>query len=190
MQDQHDRHPVVAARREQHRACAAIDVAGQGPFVTPNSGPAALDNASDQQVYAPNRDRVKRRIVNHRRVRAIIGAPEHVALQFQPKSSEPTSLSRRTDQCAPSTSSSTAAYWRANRSADYALPGRARSSDAASVGRLDFINMDDEVAVSSMVEQVRRRGWSPGCRQGVRRRSRPGCCVLASSGSHLGDCGW
>src|SRR5215475_10924811 len=49
----------------------------KGPPVWLDMDQQALDDAYDQEVYAPNRDQVgKRRIANSEKARAVLGAPE------------------------------------------------------------------------------------------------------------------
>ncbi len=74
------RSPVIAAAAGSAALAQPSGGRAKGPLVWLDMDQQALDDAYDQQVYAPNRDQVgKRRIANSDKVRAIIGAPERVA---------------------------------------------------------------------------------------------------------------
>jgi len=161
----------------------------KGPLVWLDMDQQALDDAYDQQVYAPNRDQVgKRRIANSEKVRAIIGAPERVA--YGPTEIERADIYRTRAPNAPVNVFIHGGAWRANRSADYAFLAEPFVNAGAHYVVLDFINVDEAGgSLFPMVEQVRRAvGW-------VYRNARsfggdPERIYLTShsSGSHLCGC--
>jgi arylformamidase len=146
--------------------------AGSAALVQPSGGRAkgalvwldmdqqALDDAYDQQVYAPNRDQVgKRRIANSEQARAVIGAPECVP--YGPTEIEKADIYRTRVPNAPVNVFIHGGAWRANRAADYAFLAEPFVNAGAHYVILDFINVDEAGgSLFPMVEQVRRAvGW-------------------------------
>jgi arylformamidase len=161
----------------------------KGPLVWLDMDQQALDDAYDQQVYAPNRDQVgKRRIANSNTARAMIGAPQRVA--YGPTEIEKLDIYRTKAANAPVNVFIHGGAWRANRAADYAVLAEPFVNAGAHYVILDFINVDEAGGnLFPMVEQVRRAvGW-------VYRNAKtfggdPNRIYLSShsSGSHLSGC--
>ena len=161
----------------------------KGPLVWLDMDQQALDDAYDQQVYAPNRDQVgKRRIANSDKARAVIGAPERVS--YGPTEIEKADIYRTRAANAPINIFIHGGAWRANRGADYAFLAEPFVNAGAHYVILDFINVDEAGGnLFPMVEQARRAvGW-------VYRNAKsfggdPNRIYLSShsSGSHLCGC--
>jgi arylformamidase len=115
-----------------------------------------LDDAYDQQVYAPNRDQiVARRIANSELTRAILGAPERVA--YGPSEIEKLDIFRTAQRNAPVNIFIHGGAWRRNKAADYAVQAELFVRAGAHHVLLDFINVDEAGgSLFPMAEQVRR----------------------------------
>jgi arylformamidase len=116
----------------------------------------ALDDAYDQEKYAPNRDQiVARRIVNSERTRSIIGAPRRAA--YGPSEIETLDIFQTARANAPVNVFIHGGAWRRNRAADYAVQAELFVRAGAHHVILDFINVDDAGgSLFPMAEQVRR----------------------------------
>ena len=149
----------------------------------------ALDDAYDQEKYAPNRAQiVERRIANSERTRAILGAP----FRFAYGSSEIEGLDvfRCAQPHAPINIFIHGGAWRRNRAADYAVQAELLVRAGAHYVILDFINVDEASgSLFPMAEQVRRAiVWV--YRNAASFGGDPDRLYLSchSSGSHLGGC--
>ncbi|HTV37486.1 MAG TPA: alpha/beta hydrolase [Xanthobacteraceae bacterium] len=158
----------------------------------------ALDDAYDQDVYAPNRPLiVTRRIAASERTRAILGPPEHVA--YGPSEYERLDIFR-----APQANGARAPVnvfvhggaWRRNKGPDYHLQAEPLVRAGAHCLILDFINVEQAGGdLLPMYEQVRRAiawAWRNADSYGGDREQ---FYISAhSSGSHLAACmltrGW
>ena len=183
------RRPVVAAAASSAALAQRSTSRAKGPLVWLDMDQQALDDAYDQQVYAPNRDQVgKRRIANSEKVRAIIGAPERVA--YGPTEIERADIYRTKQASAPVNIFIHGGAWRANRAADYAFLAEPFVNAGAHFVVLDFINVDDAGgSLFPMVEQV-RRAVAYVYRNAKTFGGDPDRLYLSShsSGSHLGGC--
>jgi arylformamidase len=155
----------------------------------------ALDDAYDQDVYAPNRPLiVTRRIAAAERARAVLGAPERVA--YGPSEYERLDIFRSKVPNAPINVFVHGGAWRRNKGPDYhALAEPLVRAGAHSV-ILDFINVEQANGdLMPMYEQVRRAlawTWRNADKFGGDRNR---LYISAhSSGSHLAACvltdGW
>ena len=158
----------------------------------------ALDDAYDQDVYAPNRPLiVTRRIAASERARAILGAPQRVA--YGPTEHERLDIFR-----APHAKGARAPVnifvhggaWRRNKGPDYHLQAEPLVRAGAHCLILDFINVEQAGGdLFPMYEQVRRAiawAWRNADSYGGDREQ---FYISAhSSGSHLAACmltrGW
>ena len=99
---------------------AQLQQRSQGPFVWLDMDQAQLDDAYDQEKYAPNRGQiVARRIANSERTRAIIGPPQRVA--YGPSENEQLDIFRTARSNAPVNIFVHGGGWQRNCAADYAL---------------------------------------------------------------------
>jgi arylformamidase len=167
----------------------------------------ALDDAYDQDVYAPNRPLiVARRIAASERTRAIVGPPQRVA--YGPSEYESLDIFRATPSL-PSPASGGGkgggapinvfvhgGAWRRNKAADYALQAEPLLQAGAHAVIVDFINVEQAGGdLFPMYEQVRRAlAWiwrNAESFGGDRERF---YISAHSSGSHLAACfltdGW
>src|SRR5580698_7656224 len=127
-------------------------VTARGPLVWHDMDQKALDDAYDQDVYAPNRPLVvARRIAASERTRAILGPPQRIA--YGPSEHEFLDIFR-----APATSSPASGEgkcggapvnvfvhggaWRRNKGPDYHLQAEALVEAGAHCVILDFINVE------------------------------------------------
>jgi arylformamidase len=167
----------------------------KGPLVWRDMDQKALDDAYDQDVYAPNRPLiVTRRIAAAERARAILGAPERVA--YGPSEYERLDIFRANVPNAPINVFVHGGAWRRNTGPDYhALAEPLLRAGAHSV-ILDFINVEQANGdLMPMYEQVRRAlAWTWRIAEqfgGDRERL---YISAHSSGSHLAACvltdGW
>ncbi len=132
----------------------------KGPIVWLDMDQKELDDAYDQEVYAPNRDQVVvRRIANSERARAIIGAPQRVA--YGPSEIEKLDIFRSSRPNAPINIFIHGGAWRRNKAADYAVLAEMFVRAGAHYVIPDFITVDDAGgSLFPMAEQVRRAiGW-------------------------------
>ena len=141
----------------------------------------ALDEAYDQEIWAPNRALVvQRRHAASERARAILGAPKRVAygptaieqLEFRP------SFRRRCGEGrdgAPVNVFVHGGAWRRNKAADYALQAEPLVRAGAHCVIIDFVNVEETGGdLFPMYEQVRRAvAWVWRNAPELRRRPRP-----------------
>jgi arylformamidase len=182
-------------------------VTAQGPLVWRDMDQKALDDAYDQDVYAPNRPLiVARRIAASERTRAILAPPQRVA--YGPSEYEGLDIFRATPSL-PSSASGDGkgggapinvfvhgGAWRRNKAADYALQAEPLVHAGAHAVIIDFINVEQAGGdLFPMYEQVRRAlAWiwrNAESFGGDRERF---YISAHSSGSHLAACfltdGW
>jgi arylformamidase len=167
----------------------------------------ALDDAYDQDVYAPNRPLiVQRRIAASERTRAILGPPQRVA--YGPSEYEKLDIFRAT----PSRSSPASGEgqggafpinvfvhggaWRRNKGPDYHLQAEPLIRAGAHSVILDFINVEQAGGdLFPMYEQVRRAlAWTWRNAESFGGDRERLYISAHSSGSHLAACvltdGW
>ena len=182
-------------------------ITARGRLVWRDMDQKALDDAYDQDVYAPNRPLiVTRRIAASERARAILGPPRRVA--YGPSEYEGLDIFRATPSL-PSPASGGGkgggapvnvfvhgGAWRRNKAADYALQVEPLLRAGAHTVIIDFINVEQAGGdLFPMYEQVRRAlAWTwrnAGSFGGDRERF---YISAHSSGSHLAACfltdGW
>ena len=132
----------------------------EGPLVFLDMDQKALDDAYDQEVYAPNRELiVKRRHAASDRARAILGIPTRIA--YGPTEIEKLDVFGCGVKGAPVNVFVHGGAWRRNKAADYALLAEPLVRAGAHCAVLDFINVDEAGGdLFPMYEQVRRAlGW-------------------------------
>ena len=132
----------------------------KGPIVWLDMDQKELDDAYDQEVYAPNRDQVvARRIANSERTRAILGAPQRVA--YGPTEIEKLDIFRTNRPNAPINVFIHGGAWRRNKAADYSVLAEVFVRAGAHYVILDFTTVDDSGgSLFPMAEQIRRAiGW-------------------------------
>jgi arylformamidase len=132
----------------------------KGPLVWLDMDQQALDDAYDQEVYAPNRALVvERRKAASERVRKILGAPKRVA--YGPSEHEGLDIFDCGIKGAPVNIFVHGGAWRRNIAADYALQAEVLVRAGAHSIIIDFINVDQAKGdLFPMYEQVRRAlGW-------------------------------
>jgi arylformamidase len=170
-------------------------VTTRGPLVWRDMDQKALDDAYDQDVYAPNRPLiVARRIAASERARAILGSPQRVA--YGPSEYEQLDIFRCSVANAPINVFVHGGAWRRNKGPDYHLQAEALVHAGAHSVILDFINVEQAHGdLMPMYEQVRRAlAWTWRNAEtfgGDRERF---YISAHSSGSHLAACvltdGW
>ena len=128
----------------------------KGPLVFRDMDQQALDDAYDQEVYAPNRALVvERRKAASARVRAILGAPKRVA--YGPSEHEGLDIFDCGIKGAPVNVFVHGGAWRRNVAADYALQAEPLVRAGAHSVIIDFINVDQAKGdLFPMYQQVRR----------------------------------
>jgi arylformamidase len=128
----------------------------KGPPVWLDMDQQTLDDAYDQEKYAPNRAQiVERRLANSERARAILGAPDRVA--YGRSEFEKLDIFRCGRTNAPVNIFVHGGAWRRNRAADYAVQAEMNVRAGAHYVILDFINVDEAGgSLLPMYEQVRR----------------------------------
>jgi arylformamidase len=161
----------------------------KGPLVWMDMDQQALDDAYDQEKYAPNRAQiVERRLANSARARAILGAPQRVA--YGQSDIEKLDIFRTARPNAPVNIFVHGGAWRRNRAADYAVQAELFVRAGAHYVILDFINVDEAGGnLFPMYEQVRRAAiWV--YRNAASFGGDPNRIYLTghSSGSHLAGC--
>jgi arylformamidase len=128
----------------------------KGPLVFLDMDQQALDDAYDQEVYAPNRALVvERRKTASARARAILGAPKRVT--YGPSEHEGLDIFDCGINGAPVNVFVHGGAWRRNVAADYALQAEPLVRAGAHAVIIDFINVDQAGGdLFPMYEQVRR----------------------------------
>jgi arylformamidase len=128
----------------------------KGPLVFLDMDQQALDDAYDQEVYAPNRALVvERRKTASERARARLGAPKRVA--YGPSEYEGLDIFDCGSKGAPVNVFVHGGAWRRNIAADYALQAEPLVQAGAHCVIIDFINVDQAKGdLFPMYEQVRR----------------------------------
>jgi arylformamidase len=128
----------------------------KGPLVFLDMDQQALDDAYDQEVYAPNRELVVgRRKTASARARAILGAPKRFA--YGPSEYEGLDIFDCGTRGAPVNVFVHGGAWRRNMAADYALQAEPLIRAGAHSVIIDFINVDQAKGdLFPMYEQVRR----------------------------------
>jgi arylformamidase len=167
----------------------------RGPLVWRDLDQKALDDAYDQDVYAPNRPLiVARRIAASERARAILGEPQRVA--YGPSEYERLDIFRAPANNAPVNIFLHGGAWRRNKGPDYHLQAEPLVRAGAHCLIADFINVEQAGGdLFPMYEQVRRAiAWAWRNAEtfgGDRERF---YISAHSSGSHLAACvltrGW
>lgn len=171
----------------------------RGPKVWRDLDQKALDEAYDQDVYAPNRPLiVTRRVAASERARALLGPPQRVA--YGPSEHEQLDIFRAIPPAggsrAPVNVFVHGGAWRRNKAADYALQAEPLVRAGAHAVIIDFINVEQAGGdLDPMYEQVRRAiAWvwrNAASFGGDRERF---YISAHSSGSHLSACvlaaGW
>ena len=135
---------------------AASAPRAKGPLVFLDMDQQALDDAYDQEVYAPNRALVvERRHAASERARAILGAPRRMA--YGPGEHEGLDIFDCGVQRAPVNVFVHGGAWRRNKAADYALQAELLVHAGAHCVIPDFINVDQAGGdLFPMYQQVRR----------------------------------
>jgi arylformamidase len=128
----------------------------KGPLVWLDMDQQALDDAYDQEVYAPNRALiVERRKAASERARSILGAPRRIA--YGPSEIERLDLFDCGRKGAPVNVFVHGGAWRRNQAADYALLAEPLVRAGAHCAIVDFINVDQAGGdLFPMYRQVRR----------------------------------
>jgi arylformamidase len=161
----------------------------KGPLVWLDMDQQALDDAYDQNVYAPNRDQIaKRRFANSAVARARLGEPERFA--YGPTPIEGLDLYRCKKPNAPIAIFVHGGAWRNGTASEFSCLAEPFVDAGAHFVVLDFTNVDDAGGnLFPMVEQVRRAvGFVYRNAEkfgGDRNRLH---LVSHSSGSHLSGC--
>src|SRR5579862_2860741 len=170
-------------------------VTTQGPPVWRDMDQKALDDAYDQDVYAPNRPLiVARRIAASERTRAILGPPQRVA--YGPSEYERLDIFRAAAANAPVNVFVHGGAWRRNKAADYALQAEPLLHAGAHAVIIDFINVEQAGGdLMPMYEQVRRAlAWTWRNAESFGGDRERLYISAHSSGSHLAACvltdGW
>src|SRR6185437_13102811 len=127
-----------------------------GPPVWRDLDQKALDDAYDQDVYAPNRPLiVTRRIAASARTRAILGEPQRVA--YGPSEHERLDIFRAAAAPAPVNVFIHGGAWRRNKGPDYHLQAEPLVCAGAHAVIVDFINVEQSGGdLFPMYEHVRR----------------------------------
>jgi arylformamidase len=182
-------------------------VTARGPLVWRDMDQKALDDAYDQDVYAPNRPLiVARRIAASERARVILGPPQRVA--YGPSEYEGLDIFRATPSLpsppsgggkgggAPINVFVHGGAWRRNKAADYALQAEPLLQAGAHAVIIDFINVEQAGGdLFPMYEQVRRAlAWIWRNAENFGGDRQRFYISAHSSGSHLAACfltdGW
>ena len=158
----------------------------KGPLVFLDMDQQALDEAYDQEIWAPNRALiVERRKAASDRARAVLGQPKRVA--YGPGEHEGLDIFDCGSKGAPVNVFVHGGAWRRNVAADYALQAEVLVRAGAHCVIIDFINVDQANGdLFPMYSQVRRAlGWV--CRNAASFGGDPGRIYISahSSGSHL-----
>ena len=128
----------------------------KGPLVFLDMDQQALDDAYDQEIWAPNRALVvERRKAASERARAILEAPKRVA--YGPSEHEGLDIFDCGTKGAPVNVFVHGGAWRRNVAADYALQAEPLIRAGAHCVIIDFINVDQAQGdLFPMYQQVRR----------------------------------
>jgi arylformamidase len=158
----------------------------KGPLVFLDMDQQALDEAYDQEIWAPNRALiVERRKAASDRARAILGQPKRVA--YGPSEHEGLDIFDCGIKGAPVNVFIHGGAWRRNVAADYALQAEVLIRAGAHCVIIDFVNVDQANGdLFPMYEQVRRAlAWV--YRNAESFGGDPGRIYISahSSGSHL-----
>jgi arylformamidase len=169
--------------------------AAPGPLVWRDMDQQALDDAYDQDVYAPNRPSVvARRLAAAERARAALGPPQRVA--YGASEYEQLDIFRASAAAAPVNVFVHGGAWRRNKAADYAAQAEPLVRAGVHCVIVDFINVEQSGGdLLPMYQQVRRAlAWTWRNAEtfgGDRNRL---YISAHSSGSHLSGCvltrGW
>jgi arylformamidase len=169
-----------------------------GPLVWRDMDQKALDDAYDQDVYAPNRPLiVTRRIAASERARAVLGQPQRVA--YGPSEHERLDIFRAplaSGESAPINVFVHGGAWRRNKGPDYHLQAEPLVRAGAHSVILDFINVEQASRdLFPMYEQVRRAiAWTWRNAESFGGDRERFFISAHSSGSHLAGCvltrGW
>jgi arylformamidase len=173
----------------QQSAAVQPEAQAKTPSVWLDMDQQALDDAYDQEKYAPNRAQiVERRIANSERTRAILGAP--LRLAYGPSEIERLDVFRCAQPNAPVNIFVHGGAWRRNRAADYAVQAELFVRAGAHYVILDFINVDEAGgSLLPMAKQVQRAiAWV--YRNAASFSGDPNRLYLTghSSGAQLGGC--
>jgi arylformamidase len=173
----------------QQSAAVQPGARANGPSVWLDMDQQALDDAYDQEKYAPNRAQiVERRIANSERTRAILGEP--LRLAYGPSEIERLDVFRCAQPNAPVNIFVHGGAWRRNRAADYAVQAELFVRAGAHYVILDFINVDEAGgSLLPMAKQVQRAiAWV--YRNAASFSGDPNRLYLTghSSGAQLGGC--
>jgi arylformamidase len=167
----------------------------RGPLVWRDLDQKALDDAYDQDVYAPNRPLiVTRRIAASERARAILGEPQRVA--YGPSEYERLDIFRAAAAPAPVNVFIHGGAWRRNKGPDYHLQAEPLARAGAHAVIVDFINVEQSGGdLFPMYEQVRRAiAWTWRNAESFGGDRERFFISAHSSGSHLTGCvltrGW
>jgi arylformamidase len=136
------------------------DTRSKGPLVFLDMDQQALDDAYDQEIWAPNRALiVERRKAASERARAILGTPKRVA--YGPGEHEGLDIFGCGIKGAPVNVFVHGGAWRRNVAADYAVQAEPLVRAGAHSVIIDFINVDQASGdLFPMYQQVRRAlGW-------------------------------
>jgi arylformamidase len=170
-------------------------VTTQDPPIWRDMDQKALDDAYDQDVYAPNRPLiVARRIAASERTRAILGPPQRVA--YGPSEYERLDIFRAAAANAPVNVFVHGGAWRRNKAADYALQAEPLIRAGAHAVIIDFINVEQAGGdLFPMYEEVRRAlAWTWRNAESFGGDRARFYISAHSSGSHLAACvltrGW
>jgi len=181
-------------------------ITARGPLVWRDMDQKALDDAYDQDVYAPNRPLiVARRIAASERARAILGPPQRVA--YGPSQYEQLDIFRTPSLPSPANGAGKGGgapvnvfvhggAWRRNKAADYALQAEPLVRAGAHAVIIDFINVEQAGGdLFPMYEQVRRAlAWTWRNAESFGGDRERFYISAHSSGSHLAACfltdGW
>jgi arylformamidase len=127
-----------------------------GPLIWLDMDQQALDEAYDQEIWAPNRALVvQRRHAASERARAILDAPQRVA--YGPTAIEQLDIFCTNRPNAPINVFVHGGAWRRNKAADYALQAEPLVRAGAHCVIIDFVNVEETGGdLFPMYEQVRR----------------------------------
>ena len=163
-----------------------LSARARGPLVWLDMDQQALDDAYDQEVYAPNRELVvKRRHAASARARGRLGAPRREP--YGPTEIEALDIFDCGIKGAPVNVFVHGGAWRRNKAADYVLNAEPLLRAGAHSVILDFINVDEAGGdLFPMYSQV-RRGLAWVCRNAASFGGDPDRIYVSahSSGSHL-----